>query len=153
MKKELTNKQIEIMNDFRDAYLKKEKSSIKDYAKRTLNNLISKGYIILADNNIELTEKGKDFLGLLPYEIEVNKDIVLKSINEEIELHKRLFNTENYHPSMTQVSYRIYGAINDPNYIREKRVNHIINKLEEEKILRKINHDGFNRYDYQIELI
>ena len=153
MKKELTNKQIEIMNDFRDAYLKKEKSSIKDYAKRTLNNLISKGYIILADNNIELTEKGKDFLGLLPYEIEVNKDIVLNAINEEIELHKRLFNTENYHPSMTQVSYRIYGAINDPNYIREKRVNHIINKLEEEKILRKINHDGFNRYDYQIELI
>lgn len=153
MKKELTNKQIEIMNDFRDAYLKKEKSSIKDYAKRTLNNLISKGYIILADNNIELTEKGKDFLGLLPYEVEINKDIVLKSINEEIELHKRLFNTENYHPSMTQVSYRIYGAINDPNYIREKRVNHIINKLEEEKILRKINHDGFNRYDYQIELI
>lgn len=153
MKKELTNKQIEIMNDFRDAYLKKEKSSIKDYAKRTLNNLISKGYIILAGNNIELTEKGKDFLGLLPYEVEINKDIVLKSINEEIELHKRLFNTENYHPSMTQVSYRIYGAINDPNYIREKRVNHIINKLEEEKILRKINHDGFNRYDYQIELI
>ena len=153
MKKELTNKQIEIMNDFRDAYLKKEKSSIKDYAKRTLNNLISKGYIILADNNIELTEKGKDFLGLLPYEIEVNKDIVLNAINEEIELHKRLFNTENYHPSMTQVSYRIYGAINDPNYIKEKRVNHIINKLEEEKILRKINHDGFNRYDYQIELI
>ena len=31
MKKELTNKQIEIMNDFRDAYLKKEKSSIKGY--------------------------------------------------------------------------------------------------------------------------
>ena len=80
------------MNDFRDAYLKKEKSSIKDYAKRTLNNLISKGYIILADNNIELTEKGKDYLGLLPYEIEVNKDIVLNAINEEIELHKRLFN-------------------------------------------------------------
>ena len=153
MKKELTSKQVEIMNDFRDAYLKKEKSSIKDYAKRTLNNLISKGYIILADNNVELTEKGKDYLGLLPYEVEINKDIVLKSINEEIELHKRLFNTENYHPSMTQVSYRIYGAINDPNYIREKRVNHIINKLEEEKILRKINHDGFNRYDYQIELI
>lgn len=153
MKKELTNKQIEIMNDFRDAYLKKEKSSIKDYAKRTLNNLISKGYIILADNNIELTEKGKDYLGLLPYEIEVNKDIVLNAINEEIELHKRLFNTENYHPSMTQISYRIYGAINDPNYIREKRTNHIINKLEEENILRKINHDGFNRYDYQIELI
>ena len=153
MKKELTNKQIEIMNDFRDAYLKKEKSSIKDYAKRTLNNLISKGYIILADNNIELTEKGKDYLGLLPYEIEVNKDIVLNAINEEIELHKRLFNVEVYHPSMTQISYRIYGAINDPNYIREKRVNHIINKLEEEKILRKINHDGFNRYDYQIELI
>ena len=153
MKKELTNKQIEIMNDFRDAYLKKEKSSIKDYAKRTLNNLISKGYIILADNNIELTEKGKDYLGLLPYEIEVNKDIVLNAINEEIELHKRLFNTENYHPSMTQVSYRIYGDINDPNYIREKRVNHIINKLEEEKILKKVNCDGFIWYDYQIELI
>ena len=153
MKKELTNKQIEIMNDFRNAYLKKENLLIKDYSKRTLNNLISKGYIILADNNVELTEKGKDYLGLLPYEVEINKDIVLKSINEEIELHKRLFNTENYYPSMTQVSYRIYGAINDPNYIREKRVNHIINKLEEEKILRKINHDGFNRYDYQIELI
>ena len=153
MKKELTNKQIEIMNDFRDAYLKKEKSSIKDYAKRTLNNLISKNYIIIVNDSIELTKKGKDFLGLLPYEVEVNKDIVLKSINEEIELHKRLFNVEVYHPSMTQISYRIYGAINDPNYIREKRVNHIINKLEEEKILRKINHDGFNRYDYQIELI
>ena len=153
MKKELTNKQIEIMNDFRDAYLKKEKSSIKDYAKRTLNNLISKNYIIIVNDSIELTEKGKDYLGLLPYEVEINKDIVLKSINEEIELHKRLFNTENYHPSMTQISYRIYGAINDPNYIREKRTNHIINKLEEENILRKINHDGFNRYDYQIELI
>ena len=153
MKKELTNKQIEIMNDFRDAYLKKEKSSIKDYAKRTLNNLISKGYIILADNNIELTEKGKDFLGLLPYEVEVNKDIVLKSINEEIELHKRLFNVENYNPSLTQITYRIYGAMNDPDYIREKRVNHIIRKLEEEKILKKVNYDGFIWYDYQIELI
>ena len=153
MKKELTNKQIEIMNDFRDAYLKKEKSSIKDYAKRTLNNLISKGYIILADNNIELTEKGKDFLGLLPYEVEVNKDIVLKSINEEIELHKRLFNVENYNPSLTQITYRIYGAMNDPDYIREKRVNHIIRKLEEEKILKKVNCDGFIWYDYQIELI
>ena len=153
MKKELTGKQVEIMKDFRNAYLKKENLLIKDYSKRTLNNLISKGYIILADNNVELTEKGKDYLGLLPYEVEINKDIVLKSINEEIELHKRLFNVEVYHPSMTQISYRIYGAINDPNYIREKRVNHIINKLEEEKILRKINHDGFNRYDYQIELI
>ena len=153
MKKELTNKQIEIMNDFRDAYLKKEKSSIKDYAKRTLNNLISKNYIIIVNDSIELTKKGKDFLGLLPYEVEINNDIVLNAIYEEIKLHKRLFNVEVYHPSMTQVSYRIYGAINDPNYIREKRVNHIINKLEEEKILRKINHDGFNRYDYQIELI
>ena len=152
MKKELTSKQVEIMKDFRNAYLKKEKLSIKDYAKRTLNNLISKDYIIIVNDNIELTEKGKDYLGLLPYEIEVNKDIVLNAINEEIELHKRLFNVEVYHPSMTQISYRIYGAINDPNYIREKRINHIINKLEEEKILRKINHDGFNRYDYQIEL-
>ena len=153
MKKELTNKQIEIMNDFRDAYLKKEKSSIKDYAKRTLNNLISKNYIIIVNDSIELTKKGKDFLGLLPYEVEINNDIVLNAIYEEIKLHKRLFNVENYYPSMTQISYRIYGAMNDPNYIREKRTNHIINKLEEENILRKINHDGFNRYDYQIELI
>ena len=153
MKKELTGKQVEIMKDFRNAYLKKENLLIKDYSKRTLNNLISKGYIILADNNVELTEKGKDYLGLLPYEVEINKDIVLKSINEEIELHKRLFNVENYYPSMTQISYRIYGAMNDPNYIREKRTNYIVRKLEEEKILRKINHDGFNRYDYQIELI
>ena len=153
MKKELTNKQIEIMTDFWDAYLKKEKSSIKDYAKRTLNNLISKNYIIIVNDSIELTKKGKDFLGLLPYEVEINNDIVLNAIYEEIKLHKRLFNVENYYPSMTQISYRIYGAMNDPNYIREKRTNHIINKLEEEKILRKINHDGFNRYDYQIELI
>lgn len=153
MKKELTNKQIEIMDIFKNAYLKKEKLLAKDYPKRTLNNLISKDYINLVNDNIELTEKGKDYLGLLPYEIEVNKDVVLNAIYEEIELHKRLFNVENYHPSMTQISYRIYGAINDPNYIREKRTNHIINKLEEEKILRKINHDGFNRYDYQIELI
>ena len=153
MKKELTSKQVEIMKDFRNAYLKKEKLSIKDYAKRTLNNLISKDYIIIVNDNIELTEKGKDYLGLLPYEVEVNKDIVLKSINEEIELHKRLFNVEVYHPSLTQISYRIYGAINDPNYIREKRVNHIIRKLEEEKILKKVNCDGFIWYDYQIELI
>ena len=98
MKKELTNKQIEIMNDFRDAYLKKEKSSIKDYAKRTLNNLISKNYIIIVNDSIELTKKGKDFLGLLPYEVEINKDIVLNAINEEIKLHKRLFKVDNYNP-------------------------------------------------------
>ena len=102
---------------------------------------------------LPLVKKGKNYLGLLPYEIEINKDAVLNAIYEEIELHKRLFNVEVYHPSMTQISYRIYGAINDTNYIREKRTNHIINKLEEENILRKINHDGFNRYDYQIELI
>ena len=153
MKKELTNKQIEIMNDFRDAYLKKEKSSIKDYAKRTLNNLISKNYIIIVNDSIELTKKGKDFLGLLPYEVEINKDIVLNAINEEIKLHKRLFNVENYNPSLTQITYRIYGAMNDPDYIRENRVNHIIRKLEEEKILKKVNYDGFIWYDYQIELI
>ena len=153
MKKELTGKQVEIMNDFRNAYLKKENLDIKNYSKRTLNNLSTKGYIILADTTVELTEKGKDFLGLLPYEVEINKDIVLNAIHEEIKLHKRLFNVENYHPSMTQISYRIYGAMNDPNYIREKRTNYIIRQLESEKILKKVNCDGFNRYDYQIELL
>ena len=153
MKKELTGKQVEIMNDFRNAYLKKENLNIKNYSKRTLNNLSTKGYIILADTTVELTEKGKDFLGLLPYEVEINKDIVLNAIHEEIKLHKRLFNVENYNPSMTQISYRIYGAMNDPNYIREKRTNYIIRQLESEKILKKVNCDGFNRYDYQIELL
>ena len=153
MKKELTGKQVEIMNDFRNAYLKKENLNIKNYSKRTLNNLSTKGYIILADTSIELTEKGKDFLGLLPYEVEINKDVVLNAIHEEIKLHKRLFNVENYNPSMTQISYRIYGAMNDPNYIREKRTNYIIRQLESEKILKKVNCDGFNRYDYQIELL
>ena len=153
MKKELTGKQVEIMKDFRNAYLKKENLDIKNYSKRTLNNLSTKGYIILADSSVELTEKGKDFLGLLPYEVEINKDIVLNAIHEEIKLHKRLFNVENYHPSLTQITYRIYGAMNDPNYIREKRTNYIIRQLESEKILKKVNCDGFNRYDYQIELL
>ena len=43
--------------------------------------------------------------------------------------------------------------MNDPNYIREKRTNYIIRQLESEKILKKVNCDGFNRYDYQIELL
>lgn len=158
MKKELTGKQIEIMNDFRNAYLKKENLVAEDYPKRTLNNLATKGYIILAGTNIELTEKGKDFLGLLPYEVELNKDIVLNAIHEEIALHKRLFNIEDYHPSLTQIIIRLFKKSNgdpmrDIGLVKEKRVNYIIRQLESEKILKKVNCDGFIWYDYQIELI
>ena len=158
MKKELTNKQNEVMELLRRAYLKHEVSSNEDYPKRTLNNLISKNYIIIVNDNIELTEKGKDFLGLLPYEVELNKDIVLNAIHEEIALHKRLFNVEDYHPSLTQIIIRLFKKSNgdpmrDIGLIKEKRVNYIIRQLESEKILKKVNCDGFNRYDYQIELL